>query len=80
MGKKEQVYVYVQPIHFALSLKLVQYCKSTILPQNLKVSERPTTNLSHTCFFMDDFIYLENSEFGPNVYLKKIILLQIVSQ
>ena len=31
MGKKEWIYLYAYLIHFAVNLKLIQHCKSTIL-------------------------------------------------
>ena len=34
-SKKEWIYVYVKLIHFAVHLKLTQYCKSTIFQYKL---------------------------------------------
>ena len=39
MGKeseKEWIYIYIQLNHFAVHLKLLQHCKSTVTPINLK--------------------------------------------
>ena len=47
MGKKEWLYVYVELIRFAVHLKLIQCCKSTIPLKILKNEKK----LWHSVFF-----------------------------